>query len=46
MVTFPVAPETVMPVPAIVERTPVLLKLVPSYERPVPAVVVATPVHP
>ena len=46
MVTLPVAPETVMPVPAMFERTPVLLNDVPSYESPVPAVVVATPVQP
>ena len=46
MVTLPVAPETVMPEPAMVERTPVLLNDVPSYESPVPAVVVATPVQP
>ena len=41
MVTFPVAPETAIPEPATLERTPVLLKAVPSYESPVPAVVVA-----
>ena len=42
IVTFPVAPETAIPEPATLERTPVLLKAVPSYESPVPAVVVAT----
>ena len=41
MVTFPVAPETPMPVPATFERTPVLLKAPAAYESPVPAVVVA-----
>ena len=41
IVTFPVAPETVMPVPATFERTPALLNDVPSYVMPVPAVVVA-----
>jgi hypothetical protein len=46
MVTLPVAPETVIPVPAMFESTPVLLNDVPSYESPVPAVVVATPVQP
>jgi hypothetical protein len=30
MVTFPVAPETVMPAPAMLERTPALLNDVPS----------------
>jgi hypothetical protein len=40
MVTFPVAPDTEMPEPAMLERTPVLVNEVPSYERPVPAVVV------
>lgn len=40
------APETVIPVPAMFESTPVLLNDVPSYESPVPAVVVATPVQP
>ncbi len=46
MVTLPVAPETVIPEPAMLESTPVLLNDVPSYESPVPAVVVATPVQP
>ena len=42
MVTLPVAPETEMPVPATLERTPVLVTLPAEYKRPDEKVVVAT----
>ncbi len=41
MVTFPVAPETLMPLPAMLERTPVFVTLPPEYWRPEEKVVVA-----
>ena len=41
IVTAPVAPETLMPVPAILEVTPVLVTLPAVYARPVEKVVVA-----
>jgi len=41
MVTLPVAPETLIPVPAMFERTPVLVTLPAEYVRPDEKVVVA-----
>jgi len=46
IVTFPVAPETEIPSPAMLERTPVFVTLPPLYVRPEEKVVVATPVQP
>jgi hypothetical protein len=42
MVTFPVAPLTLMPVPAMLESTPVLVTFPAEYARPPEKVVVAT----